>query len=61
MLHHDAAQQRPGEKPEASQQSPRAQGQADCKIPTLKKRSRHEDTKTASVTDENMDTHIIHI
>ena len=62
MLHNDVAQQRPGETaasaPEASQ---RAQGQANCKIPTLKQRSRHEDTKAASLTDGNMDTHIIHI
>jgi len=65
MLHNNTAQQRPGEKPasapEASQQSPRAQRQANCKIPTLKPRSRHEDTKAASLTDGNMDTHIIHI
>ena len=40
MLHNDAAQQGPSETPasapEASQQSARAQGQANCKIPTLK-------------------------
>jgi len=65
MLHNYAAQQRPCEKPasspEASQQSPRAPGQANCKIPILKQRSRHEDTIAASLTDGNMDTHIIHI
>jgi len=65
MLHNDAVQQRPGEKqasaPEASQQSPRVQGQTNYKIPTLKQRSRHEDHKVASLTDKNMDTHIIHI
>jgi len=65
MLHNDTAQQRPGEKqasaPEASQQSPRAQGQTNCKILTLKQRSRHKETKAASLTDGNMDTHIIHI
>jgi len=60
MLHNDTAQQRPGEAPEASQQSPRAQRQANCKIPTLKQHSRHEDTEVASLTDRNTDTHIIH-
>jgi len=64
MLHNDAAQQRPSEKPasapEVSQQSPQVQGQANCKIPTLKQRSQHQDTKAASLTDGNMDTHIIY-
>jgi len=66
MQYNNAAQQRPGEKPasapKASQIRPRAQGQAYIPIPTLKHlRSRHEDTKAASLTDRNMDTHIIHI
>ena len=67
MLHNDAAQQRPGEKPasepEASQKSTRTQGQANFKIQTLKRiSSRPGDTTAASLTDGNMDTpHIIHI
>jgi len=67
MLHNNAAQQRPGEKPasapKALQIKPRAQGRANIKSPTLKRpRSRPEDTNTASLTDGNMDTmHIIHI
>jgi len=65
MLHNNAAQQRPGEKPasapKALQIIPRAQGRAYIPISTLKQRSRHEDTQAASLTDENMDTHIIHI
>jgi len=66
MLHNNAAKQRPGEKPasapEASQITPRAQGRANLKIPTLKRtRSRPEDTNAASLTDGNMDTHIIHV
>jgi len=63
MLHNDAAHQRPGEKPQASQITPRAQGLANLKITTLQRpRSRHGDTKTAGLTDGNRDTlHIIHI
>jgi len=67
MLHNDAAQQRPGEKPasapKASQQSPWAQGRANFKIPILKHtNSRPGDTNAASLTDGNIDTtHIIHI
>ena len=67
MLHNNAAQQRPCEKPasapKTSQITPRAQGRANILIPTLKhQRSRHGDTNTASLTDGNMDTtHIIHI
>ena len=63
MLHNDAAQQQPGEKPalapKESQKSPWPQGQARLKIPTLQ---RPRDTNAASRTDGNMDTtHIIHI
>jgi len=67
MLHNDAAQQRPGEKPasapEVSQKSTRAQGQANINIQTLKRqRSRFRDTNAASLTDGNTDTtHVIHI
>jgi len=67
MLHNDAVQQRPGEKPasapEASQKSPRAQGQVNFKIPTLKRTSsRPGDTNAAGLADRNIDTtHIIHI
>ena len=65
MLHNNAAQQRhvekPASAPKASQIIPRAQGREYIQIPTLKQRSRHEDTQAASLTDENMDTHIIHI
>ena len=65
MLHNNAAQQQYGEKPvsarKASQTIPRAQGQACILIPTLKQCSQHEDTQVASLTDGNMDTHIIHI
>jgi len=67
MLHNNAAQQRPGEKPastpKASQITPRAQGRANIKIPTFQRtRSRPGDTHAASLTDGNMDTiHIIHI
>jgi len=65
MLHNNTAQQRPGEKPvsapKALQIIPRARGQAYIPISTLKQRSRHEDTQAASLTDANMDTHIIHI
>ena len=65
MLHNNAAQQRHGEKPasapKASQTIPRAQGRANILISTLKQRSQHEDTQAASLTDGNMDTHIIHI
>ena len=67
MLHNDAAQQRPGEKPasapEASQKSIRTQGQAKFKISTLaSKGSRPEHTNAASLTGGNMETpHIIHI
>jgi len=60
MLHNDAAQQQPGEKPasapEASQKSPRAQGRANIKIQTLKRqRSHFGDTNAASLTDRNID------
>ena len=43
--------------------TPRAQGRANFKIPTLKRPcSRNGDTNAASLTDGNMDTmHIIHI
>jgi len=67
MLHNDAAQWRPGEKPtsapEASQKLPRTQGRANFKIPTLKRaRSRPGDTNAAGLADGNMETtHIIHI
>jgi len=67
MLHNDAAQQRPGEKPasapEASQKSIRTQGQAKFKISTLaSKGSRPEHTNAASLTGGNMETpHMIHI
>jgi len=65
MQYNNAAQQRTGEKPalapKASQITPRAQGRAYIPIPTLKQRSRHENTRAASLTDGNMDTHIIHI
>jgi len=65
MLHNNAAQQRRGEKPalapKASQTVPRAQGRANFLIPTLKQRNQHEDTQAASLTDGNIDTHIIHI
>jgi len=65
MLHNNAAKQRHSEKPasapKASQTIPRAQGRANILISTLKQRSQHEDTETASLTDGNMDTHIIHI
>ena len=67
MLHNEAAQQRPSKKlasaPKTSQNSPRAQGQAKFKIPTLKRAgSRHEDTDAAGLKDGNMETsHIIHI
>jgi len=65
MLHNNTAQQRHSEKlasaPKASQIIPRAQGCAYIPIPTLKQRSWHEDTQAASLTDGNMDTHIIHI
>ena len=65
MLRNNAAQQRPGENPtsapKASQIIPRAQGQANIQTQTLKQRSQHEDTQAASLTDRNMDTHIIHI
>jgi len=67
MLHNNAAQQRPGEKPVsapfASQIAPRAQGRAKIPIPTLKHPySRYGETNAGSLTDGNMDTtHIIHI
>jgi len=67
MLHNNAAQQRPSEKPalapKSSHITSRAQGQADIKIPTRKHpRSRLGDTNAASLPDGNMDTtHIIHI
>jgi len=65
MLHNNAAQQRQGEKPalapKASQTIPRAQGRANILISTLKQRSQHADTQAASLTDGNMDMHIIHI
>jgi len=65
MLHNNAAQQRHGEKPtsapKASQTIPRAQGRANILISTLKQRNQHKDTQVASLTDGNMDTHIIHI
>jgi len=65
MLHNSTAQQRPGEKPASApkvlQILPRAQGRAYIPISTPKQRSRHEDTQAASLTDGNMDTHIIHI
>jgi len=67
MLHNNAAQQRPGEKPAlapiTSQITPRAQGQAKILIPTLKHpRNRHGETNAASLMDGNMDTtQIIHI
>jgi len=67
MLHNSAAQQRSGKKPasapEVSQKPPRAQGQANLKILTLKRiSSRPGDTTVAILTDGNMDTpHIIHI
>ena len=65
MLHHNAAQQRhcekPASAPKATQTIPLAQGRANILISTLKQRSQHEDTQAASLTDGNMDTHIIHI
>jgi len=65
MLHNNVAQQRHSEKPasapKVSQIIPRAQGRAYIPISTLKQRSQHEDTQAASLTDGNMDTHIIHI
>ena len=67
MLHNDVAQQRPGEKPasapKTSQNSPRAQGHAKLKIPTLKRAgSRHKNTDAAGLKDRNTETsHIIHI
>ena len=67
MLHNDVAQQRPGEKPasapKTSQNSPRVQGQARFKIPTLKHaHSRHEAIDAAGLKDGNMETsHIIPI
>ena len=65
MLHNNAAQQRPGEKPasapKALQIIPRAQGRTYIPISTLKQRSWHEDTQVSSLTDGNMDTHITHI
>jgi len=65
MLHNNAAQQRHGKKPasapKASQTIPRAQGRANILISTLKQRSQHEDTQAASLTDGNMNTHIIRI
>jgi len=65
MLYNNTAQQRHGEKPTSapkkSQTIPRAQGQANILISTLKQRSQHEDTQAASLPDGNMDTHIIHI
>jgi len=67
MLQNNVAQQRPDEKPasapEASQITPRAQGRANLKIPTLKRtRNRPGNTNAASLTDGNMDTmQIIHI
>jgi len=67
MLHNDAAQQRPDEKPasapEASQKSIRAQGRASIKIPTrTRKSSCPGHTNAASLTDWNMETsHIIYI
>jgi len=65
MLHNNAAQQQHGEKPASaptmSQIIPQAQGREYIPIPTLKQRNRHEDTQAASLTDGNMDTHIIHI
>jgi len=67
MLHNDAAHQQPGKQPasapKASQKSPRPQGQARLKIPTLQRpSSRLGDTNAGSKTDGNMDTtHIIHI
>ena len=61
MLHNDAAQQRPGNRPasapEASQNPPRAQGRANSKIPTLQRmNSRPGDTTAAGLTAGNMDT-----
>jgi len=65
MLHNNAAQQRHSEKPasapKASQTIPQAQGRANILMSTLQQRIQHEDTQTASLTDGNMDTHIIHI
>ena len=67
MLHNDAAQQRPSEKPasapKTSQKSPRAQAQVKFKILTLKRAgSQHEDTDAAGLQDGNRETtHIIHI
>ena len=53
MLHNDAAQQRPAEG-QASQITPRAQGRANLKIPTLQHpRSRPGDTNAAGLTDGN--------
>jgi len=65
MLHNSAAQQRPGEKlasaPKALQIILRAQGGAYILISTPKQRSRHENTQAASLTEGNVDTHIIQI